>query len=151
MIGKLAAVFLMATAFGVLYRIPGRLALFASLVGVVAWTVAIISQNMGASLIMGNFLGSIVIGLGAEALARWLKKPAAIFIIPGFIPLVPGGEAYTTMLYMVEGRYLEGVAMFMRTVLTAGAIAFGIFISSTLYRLLINYNTERKLSNVGKN
>ena len=150
MILKIIAVFLMSASFGVLYRIPGRLVIPASLVGVAAWLTAVLIQSSGGSLMMGNFAGSIMIGLGAEVLARKMRKPAAIFIIPGFISLVPGGDAYTTVLYMVEGRYIEGVSMFMRTVLTAGAIAFGIFISSTIYRLLINYNTERKMHNAGE-
>nr|WP_092073682.1 threonine/serine exporter family protein [Dendrosporobacter quercicolus]NSL47968.1 threonine/serine exporter family protein [Dendrosporobacter quercicolus DSM 1736]SDM65571.1 Uncharacterized membrane protein YjjB, DUF3815 family [Dendrosporobacter quercicolus] len=150
MVLKMVAVFFMSAAFGVLYRIPGRLVAAASLVGVAAWLTVMLIKSIGGSLIMANFAGSVIIGLGAETLARRLKQPAAVFIIPGFIPLVPGGEAYTTMLYMVEGHYVEGVSMFMRTVLTAGAIAFGIFISSTIYRLLINYNTERKMHNAGK-
>ncbi|GBG57256.1 membrane protein [Sporomusaceae bacterium FL31] len=147
---KLLAVFFMSASFGVLYRIPGRILVMASLVGVAAWTVMTLTHYSGSSLIMANFAGSVVIGLGAETLARLLKKPAAIFIILGFIPLVPGGEAYTTVLYMVEGRYVEGVSMFMRTVLTAGTIAFGIFVSSTIYRLFINYNTESRVHHAGK-
>ncbi|MEG6586155.1 threonine/serine exporter family protein [Dendrosporobacter sp. 1207_IL3150] len=148
---KFAAVFLISASIGILYRIPRSLLVYASIVGMAAWGITALTKEYGGGLIMANFFGSVIVGLAAETLARYLKKPAAIFIIPGFIPLVPGGEAYTTMLYMVEGRYVEGVSMFMRTVLTAGAIAFGIFISSTIYRLFINYITESKLHNVGKN
>jgi uncharacterized membrane protein YjjB (DUF3815 family) len=148
---KIIAAFLMSVAFGILHRIPTSLLGYAGTVGGAAWLVTALTREFGGSLIMANFAGSIAIGVAAEALARRLKKPATIFIIPGFIPLVPGGEAYTTMLYMVEGRYIDGVSMFMRTVLTAGAIAFGIFISSTIYRLFINYITERKAYHAEKN
>lgn len=132
---KVIAVFAMGMAIGVLYRIPRSLLVYASGTGVVGWLVMYCVAANGVSTIMANFLGSMVVGLLSELLARFLKKPATIFTIPGFIPLVPGREAYTTMRFMVEGQYNEGVAMGMLTLLTGGAIAFGIFVSSTLYRL----------------
>lgn len=133
---KVVAVYAMSAAIGVLYRIPRRLLMYASMTGVVGWLVMWYVAASGISSIMANFLGSMVVGLLAELLARFLKKPATIFSVPGFIPLVPGREAYTAMRFMVEGRYNEGVAMGMLTLLTGGAIAFGIFVSSTLYRLM---------------
>lgn len=133
---KVVAVYAMSAAIGVLYRIPRRLLMYASMTGVVGWLVMWYVAASGISSIMANFLGSMVVGLLAELLARILKKPATIFSVPGFIPLVPGREAYTAMRFMVEGRYNEGVAMGMLTLLTGGAIAFGIFVSSTLYRLM---------------
>jgi uncharacterized membrane protein YjjB (DUF3815 family) len=132
---KILAVFSMSAAIGVLYRIPRSLLIYASITGVVGWAVMYFVITSGVSNIMANFLGSMAVGLLAELLARTLKKPATIFIVPGFIPLVPGREAYTAMRFMVEGQYSDGVAMGMLTLLTGGAIAFGIFASSTLYRL----------------
>ncbi|HWR07483.1 threonine/serine exporter family protein [Sporomusa sp.] len=132
---KVVAVLAMSIAIGVLYRIPRTLLIYASVTGVVGWVVMYLVVLNGVNSIMANFLGSMAVGLLAELLARVLKKPATIFIVPGFIPLVPGREAYTAMRFMVEGQYNEGVAMGMLTLLTGGAIAFGIFVSSTLYRL----------------
>ncbi|WP_371376620.1 threonine/serine exporter family protein [Sporomusa aerivorans] len=133
---KILAVFAMSSAIGVLYRIPRSLLVYASATGVAGWTLMYFVAQSGISTIMANFLGSMAVGLVAELLARILKKPATIFTVPGFIPLVPGREAYTTMRFMVEGQFNEGVAMGMLTLLTGGAIAFGIFVSSTLYRIL---------------
>ncbi len=148
---KIAAVFLMSASIGILYRIPRNLVVYASLVGVLAWLVMERTIMAGGNPILASFLGSVAIGLAAELLARTLKKPATIFIIPGFIPLVPGAEAYTTMLYMVKGQYADGAAMGMRTALIGGAIAFGIFVSSTVYRLAVNYKVESNQQDVGKN
>ena len=144
---KIAAVFAMGSAIGVLYRIPRNLLIYASATGVAGWMVMYLVAKSGISTIMANFLGSMVVGVVAEFLARYLKKPATIFTVPGFIPLVPGREAYTTMKFMVESQFNEGVAMGMLTLLTGGAIAFGIFASSTLYRLLrvyIDYQVESR-------
>ncbi|BBB91255.1 hypothetical protein MAMMFC1_01926 [Methylomusa anaerophila] len=127
----------MGVAVGILYRIPRALLLYASVTGAIGWLVmhGILVNN--GNVIFANFVGSMAVGAASELFARLLKKPATIFIVPGFIPLVPGREAYTTMLYMVDGRYPEGVSMGMLTMLTAGAIAFGLFVSATVYRLLL--------------
>ena len=147
---KIIAVFLISASVGILYRIPRKLLVYVSLVGVVAWLVMYHTMRLGGTVVLADFLASIVVGAMAEMMARMLRKPATIFIIPGFIPLVPGGDAYVTMLCMVEGRYVDGVAMGMQTILTGGAIAFGIFISSTIFRLVINYNIESSWQNVNK-
>lgn len=138
---KIIAVWIMGVAIGVLYRIPRRLVIPSSLVGVLAWLIYYSATISGVNTIFANFIASLAVGFAAELLARQMRKPATMFAVPGFIPLVPGREAYTTMLHMVRGDYLEGVAMGMQTLLIAGAIAFGIFISSTLYRLGNNYRS----------
>ena len=147
---KIVAVFLISASIGILYRIPRSLLFYASAVGVVAWLIMYYTMIVGATVVLADFLASIAVGVMAEGLSRTLRKPATIFIIPGFIPLVPGGDAYTTMLYMVKGQYVNGVAMGMQTVLTGGSIAFGIFVSATIFRLVKNYNTERSLQHVDK-
>ncbi len=139
---KLIAVFLVSASIGVLYRIPRNLLVYASLVGVVAWLIMYYTMLAGGTVVLADFIASIAVGIMAECLSRVLKTPATIFIIPGFIPLVPGGDAYITMLHMVKGQYASGVAMGMQTLLTGGAIAFGIFVSATIFRLAVNKKTE---------
>ena len=139
----------MGLAVGVLYRVPRSLLIYGSFTGLAAWTVFFGTTSLGAKVVAASFLGSLTAGCLAEMLARIVKKPATIFIIPGFIPLVPGRDAYTTMLYLVEGRYSEGVAIGVTTVLIGGAIAFGIFLSTTMFRLAANYQTRRKKVDAG--
>lgn len=148
---KITAVFFMGMAVGVMYRIPRQLLLAASLVGVSAWLVFYFAALNHVNIIFGSFLASLTVGFIAELLARRLRKPATVFTIPGFIPLVPGREAYTTMLHMVKGDYIEGLALGMQTLLIAGAIAFGIFLSATIYRLVVNYRVGGGLGHAGKN
>jgi len=148
---KIMAVLLISVSVGILYRIPRKLLVYVSIVGIVAWLIMYNTMRLGGTEILADFLASIAVGVMAEILARILKKPATIFIIPGFIPLVPGGDAYITMLHMVEGHYIDGVAKGMQTILTGGAIAFGIFVSSTIFRLVKNYNLESSCQDAGKN
>ena len=132
------AVFLMSLEIGGLYRIPRNLLLHACIPGVIGWLLYKFIYWQNGNLILASFCGSVSVGLMAELLARLLKKPATIFVIPGFIPMVPGREAYLTMLYVVKGQYTAGFEMGIKTILMGGAIAFGIFVSATVYRLLMN-------------
>lgn len=139
MVVKLLTVFAMGLAIGVLYRIPRGLLPYASGNGVLAWVVVFVTSALGAKIVAASFFGSFAAAISSELLARLLKKPATIFLLPGFIPLVPGREAYATMAHIVEGRYTQGVTAGVQTILIGGAIAFGIFASSTIYRLATRY------------
>lgn len=133
---------MMSMAIGILYRIPRSVLLYASATGAAAWLVNQSLVDAGANIVTAGFCGSVTVGVMAEILARLLRKPATIFVIPGFIPLVPGREAYTTMRYLVEGQYLPAVSQGVQTLLLAGAIASGIFVSVTIYRLAVTYKLK---------
>lgn len=143
-----AVVFLMGLAVGILYRVPRGLLVYGSLNATAAWFVTYELLAAGVPVAAANFCGGLVVGTASELLARRLRNPATIFIIPGFFPLVPGREAYTTMRYLVEGQYSPTLAMAVQTMLTAGAIAFGIFVSITVYRLVLTYYFRRATGNV---
>lgn len=144
---KLLAVFLMGAAVGILYRVPRSLLLYGSLNAMLAWLAMYGFAGYGGNAIGANFCGGLMVGLVAELLARLLRKPATIFVIPGFIPLVPGREAFMTMRFFVEREYSQAVAMGAQTLFIAGAIAFGIFVSVTVYRLILTY--QKKESGIG--
>jgi len=139
MVAKIAAVFVMGAAVGVMYRIPRNLLVYGGLNAALAWLVTGLLTAAGVDAVAANFFGGVALGAAAEALARLLRAPATIFVIPGFFPLVPGRDAYATMRHLVEGQYGPAMATGVQTVLTAGAIAFGIFVSVTVYRLALTY------------
>ena len=60
--------------------------------------------------ILSNFLAATLISLLSEILARKMKYPAIIFVIPGILPLIPGLGLYNTMLYLVKGNYTNAVS-----------------------------------------
>jgi uncharacterized membrane protein YjjB (DUF3815 family) len=148
---KVLAIFFMGAAIGVLYRIPRSVLVYGSINGTAAWLAIHALTSIGANIVAASFVGSLVVGGLAEFLARLLRKPATIFVIPGFIPLVPGREAYTTMRLLVEGEYLSALSMGIQTLLMAWAIAFGIFVSITIYRLTITHQDKEETNNVDAN
>ena len=147
---KIITVLIIGAAIGILYRIPRGVLVYGSFTGLAAWLVYDGLSGAGVGIVAASFCGSLSVGFLAEILARVLRKPATIFIIPGFIPLVPGGQAYLTMRYLVEGRQLDALAMGVQTILLAGAIAFGIFASVTTYRLAVTDRFKSGIDHVDK-
>ena len=69
------------------------------------------------------FLAAIAVAVCSEVLARRRQQPVLVFLIPGVIPLVPGGKAYLTMLSFLQQDYVDAVGLLVSTILMAGAVA----------------------------
>ena len=86
--------------------------------------------------ILSNFLAAALVALISEILARKLKYPAILFVIPGIIPLVPGLGMYNTMLYLVQSNYELAVAKGANVLFVGGAISLGVLVVTSLSRTL---------------
>lgn len=51
-------------------------------------------QGLNTHTIYSSFFGSLALGLISHYMARTKREPAIIFMVPGIIPLVPGGLAF---------------------------------------------------------
>ena len=80
----------------------------------------------------------------AELFARIFKVPATVFIIVGIIPMVPGGGMYYTMDALVSGNMPLFVEKGMQTAASAGAIAVGCSLVTSLARILTWRKREKK-------
>ena len=119
-----------------LYRVPRHLIIWCGLIGGIAGSmVFLLSGTLGQGF--ATFFSAFTIGIISEIMARAKKMPVSVFLIPGFIPLVPGRYAYLTMRNFVESDLISGLGMLTHTLFLAGAIAFGLFLSGTLYRIFI--------------
>ena len=106
----------------------------AALCGAVGWLVYLLLDGMG---ITARFLiATITIALLAEVFARVFKTPATVFLIIGIIPLVPGGGIYYTMEALINGNMAEFVHSGLTTVASAGAIAVGCSLVSSVARII---------------
>jgi uncharacterized membrane protein YjjB (DUF3815 family) len=79
--------------------------------------------------------GALAVGIYSEVMARVLKSPTTIFSVTGVFPLVPGIGAYTTIQNMVEDKLPEAMGSGIETLSNAGALALGIMIASSLFRI----------------
>lgn len=71
----------------------------------------------------------------AEIAARTTKAPATVYLVSAIIPLVPGGNLYYTMNYALGKNWELFTRFGQKTIVTAMALAAGIMMASSLYRL----------------
>lgn len=132
--------FLMITSISLgtaaLYRVPRHLIPWCGLIGGVAGSMVLtLMPSLGQGF--ATFFAAFTVGLISEFMARNKKVPVSVFLVPGFIPLVPGRYGYLTMRHFVESDMIGGMEMLVHTFFIAGAIAFGLFLSGTLYRIFM--------------
>ena len=89
---------------------------------------------------LGVFAAAIVITILRELMAKILKTPSTVFYIPSLYPIVPGISAYYTVMYIINDKIAEATAKGLETLGSAGAIAFGILLVSTVFRYINTRN-----------
>ncbi|EKU48522.1 threonine/serine exporter family protein [Staphylococcus massiliensis] len=125
--------FLATILFSIIFNAPRRLLIACGFVGALSWVIYVITDDLTANKVLAAFLGSVILGLTSHVMSRQYKRPVIIFIVPGIIPLVPGGAAYEATRHLVSNEYTDAVNTFLEVTLTSGAIAFGILCSEIIY------------------
>ena len=106
---KFSFAFLSTIGFAILFDIPKQSIYKSGIAGALSWITFYIVSFIFNSLIAGTFFASVVVGILGELLARYYKKPATVYIIPGIVPLVPGAGMYYTMLALVRNDFYTAV------------------------------------------
>lgn len=136
-----SASFLTALGFSILYNVPKKAIIPASITGGIGWTVYFLLVNYLDVLdFFVTIIASFMIAFVSQIFARRLKTPVIVFTLPGLIPLVPGGAAYNMMRAFVEGNTELGFQFATTTFLTAGALALGVSINGALFQLFSSRN-----------
>ena len=133
---RISMSFIGAFAFSLLFNIKGKRLIFASLGGLVCGIIFYISSLLSDREILCYFAASIAVTIYAEMTARLLKSPAACFLSPGIIPLVPGGNMYFTMSAALHGNLDSFFEQGTETVYIALSISAGILVISPIKKFL---------------
>ncbi len=99
----------------------------------------------GLTPLLQNLIPAAVVTLYAEVLARVVKAPATVFLIPSIIPLVPGGRLYYTMRAIVDGDADNAKSYAMETIVIALGIAVGIVVISLVFYHISHKNIQYKV------
>ncbi len=110
-----------------------RFILAASLTGAVAWFVYLVMDGHGE--VTRFLLSTIAAATLSEIFARIFRTPATVFLIIGIIPMVPGGGIYYTMYALINGDMEQFVQRGLSTAASAGAIAVGCSLVSSVVRI----------------
>ncbi|WAW15573.1 threonine/serine exporter family protein [Peptostreptococcus equinus] len=115
----------LATAgFSIFFNTPKKLLKYVAAVGGLSWMVYLFGVKYIENPALYSFLSACVVSICSEVLARKLKQPAIIIIIPGILPLIPGIGLYKMVYNIMIKDY--------STAATVGSIAFVNAIGITL-------------------
>lgn len=125
--------------YGMLINAKADKLVYGCIGGAICIIAYCICVEAGLSLLMQNLVPAAAATLYSELMARFVKAPATVFLLPSVIPLVPGGKLYYAMRAMVDGNDVEAGDLGVQTATIAVGLAIGIVLVS-----LIFYHTSHK-------
>lgn len=130
------AAFAGAFGFAFLFNIKGYKLIITGVGGSLSWIIYLVLNYLGMDQIVSLFGASAFVMLLAEILARVIKTPTIILLVPMLIPLIPGGDLYYTMFHLVSGNSEEFISYLSLTMKEAASISLGIIIVTSLVSLI---------------
>lgn len=125
--------------FCVIFDAPRKLYLSCGFVGACGWMVYILFyQGLNTHTIYSSFFGSLALGLISHYMARTNREPAIIFMVPGIIPLVPGGLAFDATKNLVLLDFSKAINTMLEVTLIAGAIALGLLFADQISKIILS-------------
>ena len=140
---KAYAAFSSIIAFSIVFGMPKNLLKYATIVGVVSWVIYSYLLYIEVDIVLQAFITGLIVAGMSHIFARVLKAPVTIFLVPGILPLVPGGPIYRSVYYFINDNSNLGNMYFTQTLQIAGAIAMSIFIMDSIFRQTRRY-TKRQ-------
>lgn len=89
----------------------------------------------GYTELISCMMAMLCLSLYCEMMARALKIPAIIILMPSTIPLLPGSSIYYAMLYAIGGNNKIFLHYLSMTIYAGIGISLGAIISSILIKL----------------
>lgn len=143
MIFQVVSAVLAVYFFTMLLEIPKRYALLASVAGGVNWWVYLVAMEATGSSMVAAFWASLAVAILSQIFARIQKTPVNVFLVAGILPIVPGAAIYRSVYYFIRNNSNQCTYYLLQTLQIAGAIAMAIFITDSLFRMFLHYQSRR--------
>ena len=121
--------------FGLMFNMHGRGIPFALLGSIVSWVVCSLCMRAGLSEPTSYLFAAMASSIYAEIMARIRKFPATSYLMCALVPLIPGSGIYYTIDLVRRGMLPEAYQKGMATAMIAGAMAIGVLLISTVFRM----------------
>lgn len=119
--------------FALVYNLRKKLLWTAFTSSALMAIIFIVLKKFSANMFLINLVCALCATIFSEIMAKILKAPATVLLIPTILPLVPGGLLYYTM-YGVVTRNIEMIKTNAEATLETGlGIAVGIVIVSVVF------------------
>ena len=121
--------------FGLMFNMHGRGIPLALMGSIISWVVCSLCMQNGISESASYLIAAASSSFYAEIMARVRKFPATSYLLCALVPLIPGAGIYYTMDFIRRGMGAEAYAKGMSTASIAGAMAIGVLLISTAFRM----------------
>ena len=130
--------------FSIYFRVREKNVIAAMAGGAIGWLVYLVIYHFVSDLFISNFVAAFIVYLWAELMARVLKAPSNTYLIPGIIPLSPGGSLYYTMKGVVDENHTLFVESGKSTIFVTFGMAAGMVVAAVVFHYIIKIKTIRK-------
>jgi uncharacterized membrane protein YjjP (DUF1212 family) len=81
---------------------------------------------------LGTFVGAVVVGLVANAIARMTNRPATLLLVPGIVFLIPGSFGFGSFAKFLENDVVTGITIAFELVLATVALVIGLLLANAI-------------------
>ena len=117
--------------FAMLFNSPWRMALMASVIGLVNVPRMVLIEH-GMAVQTATFLACFVLGLLAAVGAKGGRWPVITLQVPAALVQIPGVLAHEALVSLNEARYVDATAGILQVLLTVLAILVGLVVAKYL-------------------
>ncbi len=117
-----ASCFIALLGINIIFDIPPKKLPWAMLGCTISCVIMLAGDQLKVDPLITNMAATALPCVYCEIMARVLKTPTTVFMIPALLPLVPGSRLYYTMFYLFSGEQ----QLFMENMLAAVKICTGI-------------------------
>lgn len=135
------AIILFASTVGTMgiilqFGIEKRTILWALLASILCCAAYEVCFRLGCGFFVSSLIASAVAAAYSDFMAHMIRVPATVMIIPGIVPLVPGGRLYYTMLGAVNENMESFAGNGKVALMVAAGLALGIIAVTAVSRPL---------------
>lgn len=119
-------------AFGIVYKVKKKRLPVVAIGGGTGWLIYRLLFFLLNNIFLSNIGATVFITAFSELMARKLKAPVVVFLLPCLIPLVPGGSLYYAMSWVVQKDSVQALSYLSNACEAAFGIAAGIVLISVM-------------------
>lgn len=133
-----------AVGFAVLFNVRRNKLWIIAAASALSWLGYAACMLCNTGVFWAFFCGTAVAALISEILARIVRVPVLMLLVPILIPLIPGGDLYHMMSNLVRGREADMMNYARLLLLEAGAIALGIICVASVMSILMGLKHRKQ-------
>lgn len=131
-----------AVCFAVLFNVRCNKLWIIAGASALSWMGYAACMLAGVGVFWAFFCGTAVAALISEILARIVRAPVLMLLVPILIPLIPGSDLYHMMSNLVRGQETAMLKYARLLLLEAGAIALGIICVASVMGIVMGLRSR---------